>query len=412
MKWGCPNFFLRFSEISNYLDRQFDFVLAEESRIRRNPRFTDSRVHAIVYFITATGHGLREPDVVFMKHIATKANVIPVLAKADGLTPEEVELNKKLIMEDIKKYEIPVYGFPGGDGFQYADGDDAGSVKGKGSMHSRSNYGDSASEEEEEDSGSDSGSIVDEEFLEFSKVAKAKVPFAVIGASDIDSNHGQLVRRYPWGTVDIDDPAVSDMAIVREVVTKTHVNDLRDTTEYVLYENYRTYKLSVDLQEEEEEKDKTVESNIVTANTSVASLQPPPSMSRGATSKGTADTSLMDEDSTSETQSTHKDHAFGLGGGSSSSNVHLPLSPGGLGRQSSLSGSELAPAALLREEKMRASEARLKETESKLAQDLQQRRAELVAQEAQLRLLEEQLRSQAAALREDKERVSALEARP
>lgn len=46
-----------FGEISGYLERQYDDILAEESRIKRNPRFRDNRVHALLYFITPTGHG-------------------------------------------------------------------------------------------------------------------------------------------------------------------------------------------------------------------------------------------------------------------------------------------------------------------------------------------------------------------
>lgn len=46
-----------FSEIVGHLERQFDDILAEESRIKRNTRFRDNRVHALLYFITPTGHG-------------------------------------------------------------------------------------------------------------------------------------------------------------------------------------------------------------------------------------------------------------------------------------------------------------------------------------------------------------------
>lgn len=46
-----------FSEIVGFLERQYDDILAEESRIKRNPRFRDNRVHVLLYFITPTGHG-------------------------------------------------------------------------------------------------------------------------------------------------------------------------------------------------------------------------------------------------------------------------------------------------------------------------------------------------------------------
>ena len=48
--------FLSFQEIVGYLERQYDDILAEESRIKRNPRFRDNRVHALLYFIPPTGH--------------------------------------------------------------------------------------------------------------------------------------------------------------------------------------------------------------------------------------------------------------------------------------------------------------------------------------------------------------------
>ena len=50
------NCLYRFQEIVGYLERQYDDILAEESRIKRNPRFRDNRVHALLYFIPPTGH--------------------------------------------------------------------------------------------------------------------------------------------------------------------------------------------------------------------------------------------------------------------------------------------------------------------------------------------------------------------
>ncbi|KDN59833.1 putative septin [Colletotrichum sublineola] len=101
-----------FSEIVGYLERQYDDILAEESRIKRNPRFRDNRVHAMLYFITPTGHGLRELDIELMKRLAPRVNVIPVIGRADSLTPAELAESKKLVMEDIEHYRIPVYNFP------------------------------------------------------------------------------------------------------------------------------------------------------------------------------------------------------------------------------------------------------------------------------------------------------------
>jgi cell division control protein 11 len=47
-----------------------------------------------------------------MKRLSPRVNVIPVIGKADSLTPAELAESKKLVMEDIEHYRIPVYNFP------------------------------------------------------------------------------------------------------------------------------------------------------------------------------------------------------------------------------------------------------------------------------------------------------------
>jgi len=42
--------------ILDYIENQYKRFLAEESRVQRNAKFQDTRVHTIVYFITPSGH--------------------------------------------------------------------------------------------------------------------------------------------------------------------------------------------------------------------------------------------------------------------------------------------------------------------------------------------------------------------
>lgn len=88
-----------FQEILSYLELQYDHILAEESRIRRNPRFKDQRVHALLYFIPPTGHALREMDIELMRRLAPRVNVIPVIGKSDTLTPSELRDFKKRVSQ-------------------------------------------------------------------------------------------------------------------------------------------------------------------------------------------------------------------------------------------------------------------------------------------------------------------------
>ena len=90
-------------------------------------------------------------------------NIIPVIAKADTMTPEELSHFKRQIMNQIKQAKIRVYEFPE-DGF-----------------------------EEEAESREN-------------KRMKDRVPFAVVGSNMvIETPEGKKVRgrKYPWGTVDV-----------------------------------------------------------------------------------------------------------------------------------------------------------------------------------------------------------------
>ncbi|KAG2225240.1 hypothetical protein INT45_001463 [Circinella minor] len=193
-----------FQEIVGYLERQYDDILAEESRIKRNPRFRDNRIHSLLYFISPTGHALREIDIELMRRLSPRVNVIPVVGRADSLTPQELKDFKRRIMEDIEHYNIPIYNFP---------------------------Y------DVEED---------DEDTIEENSELRALLPFAIIGSDEEIVVNGRTVRgrQYPWGAVEVDNPQHSDFARLRSALLSSHLQDLKEITHDFLYENYRTEKLS------------------------------------------------------------------------------------------------------------------------------------------------------------------------
>merc|ERR1711990_414709 len=69
--------------IVDYVEDQFDGYLEAETRVERFD-IADKRVHACLYFIAPTGHGLKPLDVEVMKKIHKKVNIIPVIGKADS----------------------------------------------------------------------------------------------------------------------------------------------------------------------------------------------------------------------------------------------------------------------------------------------------------------------------------------
>lgn len=205
---------LCFAEIENYLKQQFDLVLAEETRIRRNPRFVDTRVHVLLYFITPTGHGLRELDVQCMKRLAKYVNIIPVIGRADTFTESELKHFKNQIRIDIERFNVPVFQF---DNFM-----------------------------DEYDADEDYDLIQECKFL-----TKLQ-PFAIVASEqdfeikDINTGECKTIkaRQYPWGLVDINNPKYSDFPILKSVLLGSHLQDLKDLTHDFLYETYRTERLS------------------------------------------------------------------------------------------------------------------------------------------------------------------------
>jgi cell division control protein 11 len=139
-----------------------------------------------------------------MRRLSPRVNVIPVIGKADSLTPLELAESKKLIMEDIEHYRIPVYNFP---------------------------Y------DIEED---------DEDTVEENAELRGLMPFAIVGSEEVVEVDGRRVRarQYPWGTVEVDNPRHSDFLAIRSALLHSHLADLKEITHDFLYENYRTEKLS------------------------------------------------------------------------------------------------------------------------------------------------------------------------
>ena len=76
-------------KILKFIEGTFDEVFEEELRVRRNPKFEEHRVHALLYLLEPTGLDLNPVDAEMMKKLADRINVIPVIAKADSLTSEE-----------------------------------------------------------------------------------------------------------------------------------------------------------------------------------------------------------------------------------------------------------------------------------------------------------------------------------
>lgn len=190
------------SKLVKYIDDQFEAALKEECKIQRTHQSNDTRVHASIYFIRPTGRGLRPLDIQCMRALSERCNVIPVISKGDLLTVEEKKENRECIMRDLRNAEIPIYDFTA-------------SFEDIGEMLPGVNIQD-------------------------------LIPMTIVSGTErkIIDNVEYKVRKLPHGIVRVDDPAHSDFLLLRTCLLGACLQDLKDMTEEVYYEKYRTKKLS------------------------------------------------------------------------------------------------------------------------------------------------------------------------
>ncbi|KAG8429372.1 hypothetical protein GDO86_003889 [Hymenochirus boettgeri] len=102
--------------IVDYIDKQFEAYLQEELKIKRFLyNYHDTRIHACLYFIAPTGHSLKSLDLITMKKLDSKVNIIPVIAKADVISKSELQKFKSKLMNELVSNGVQIYQFPTDD---------------------------------------------------------------------------------------------------------------------------------------------------------------------------------------------------------------------------------------------------------------------------------------------------------
>ena len=189
-----------FKPIVDYIESQYEAFLQEELKIKRNLNsYHDSRVHACLYFITPNGHGLKSIDLVCMKKLDSKVNIIPIIAKADTINKAELAKFKSKIMSELVNNGVQIYQFP----------------------------------------------TEEQSVAETNKQMNGVLPFAVVGSNDFVKvgNKNVRARQYPWGVVQVENENHCDFTKLREMLIRTNMEDLRDTTHGKHYELYRKDRL-------------------------------------------------------------------------------------------------------------------------------------------------------------------------
>ncbi|KAJ8092524.1 cell division control protein [Marasmius tenuissimus] len=187
--------------IMKYIKDQHSAYLRKELTAQRDRYIQDTRIHCCLFFINPTGHNLRPIDIAVMKKLAEVVNVVPVIAKADTLTFEEREAFKDRIREELVYNNIRLYPF-----------------------------------DKEED---------EEEEVQLNESVRNMIPFAVVGSEQNVIIDGKTVRgrKNRWGVVNVEDPNHCEFTDLRNFLTRTHLQDLIETTAQIHYEAFRSKQL-------------------------------------------------------------------------------------------------------------------------------------------------------------------------
>ncbi|KAM9770483.1 septin 9b isoform 3-T3 [Menidia menidia] len=188
--------------LMRFINDQYEAYLQEEININRKKRIPDSRVHCCIYFIPPTGHCLRPIDVEFMRRLSKVVNIVPVIAKADTLTLEERDYFKQTIREELRANGIDVY-----------------------------------PQKEFDDDAEDR--LINDKIREM-------IPFAVVGSDQEYQVNGKRIlgRKTKWGTIEVENSTHCEFAHLRDLLIRTHMQNIKDITGSIHYEMYRVRRLN------------------------------------------------------------------------------------------------------------------------------------------------------------------------
>lgn len=179
----------------NFIDEQMrSYIFQEEQPIRS--AIHDKRIHCCLYFLEPTNKGVATLDLITMREISKRVNMIPIIAKADAFNFEELQTFKQELRTTINSEGIQVC--------RFFDANDP---------------------------------FYDDIF--------ANIPFGIVSSERKTVNEaGREVRlrKYKWGTVEVENSQHSDFKKLRDILFSNYIADFVHGTEKY-YESCRSFML-------------------------------------------------------------------------------------------------------------------------------------------------------------------------
>jgi len=187
--------------IITYIKDQHGAYLKKELTATRDRFIEDTRIHLCLFFVNPTGHSLKPIDLIVLQKLVDVVNVVPVIAKSDCLTLAEKTTFKLRIKAEIEFHGINMYPYP-------------------------------SPEDDEEDRSTN-------------QAIKGFMPFAIVGSELMVEVDGESVRgrKTRWGVINVENPDHCEFIQLRTFITRTHLQDLIETTQHRHYESFRAQQI-------------------------------------------------------------------------------------------------------------------------------------------------------------------------
>lgn len=203
--------------IVKYIKDQHSAYLRKELTAQRERYIQDTRIHCCLFFIQPSGHALKPIDIVVLKKLSDVVNVVPVIAKSDSLTLEERSAFKERIKEEFAFHNLKMFPY---ENDEFDEEERALNAQIKVGMPI---------------GGLQSGAYFEQSII----------PFAVVGSEKSIIVGGKQVRgrQNRWGVINVEDENHCEFVYLRNFLTRTHLQDLIETTSQIHYETFRSKQL-------------------------------------------------------------------------------------------------------------------------------------------------------------------------
>jgi septin family protein len=292
---------LQLREMSSFIESKFEDSFSEEMKVVRAPGVRDTHIHCVFFILdpvrldaniqaanqqsttdkTGRKHGTpariigaldEDFDLQVLRTLRGKTSVVPVISKADTITTGHMAFLKKMVHDSLKKTGLDPLEALSFDADEESEEEDNGIIDRFDERDEDEEIARNNSESPRSEDGRGSPHTSDSETLpqgkptpvvprrssqRRSKIIDADgnedfsadapyLPYSILSPDSysLESGHGPVGRKFPWGFADPYNPQHCDFTRLKESCFGEWRAELREASKEIWYERWRTSRLN------------------------------------------------------------------------------------------------------------------------------------------------------------------------